>query len=98
MSKEKYSIRNKQDLSNIEDGRIVFTVLRDGVKDYSDYDDNLYKILTMNQLRPFRNNGRLNSISFRWCRPYLLFIRSSFGLLSGNSKTRYISEGFAAVL
>ena len=59
MSKEKYSIRNKTRFVNIEDGRIVFTVLRDGVKDYADYDDNLYKILTMNQLRPFRNNGRL---------------------------------------
>ena len=59
MPKEKYSVRNKTRFVSIEDGRIVFTVLRDGVKDYADYDDTLYKILTMNQLRPFRHNGRL---------------------------------------
>lgn len=59
MNKEKYSVRNKTRFVNIEDGRIVFSVLRDGVKDYTDYDDTLYKILTMNQLRPFRHNGRL---------------------------------------
>lgn len=59
MSKEKYSVRNNTRFVTIEDGRIVFTVLRDGVKDYADYDDTLYKILTLNRLRPYRNNGRL---------------------------------------
>lgn len=59
MTKEKYSVKNKTRFVNIEDERIVFTVLRDGVKDYADYDDTLYKILTMNQLRPFQHNGRL---------------------------------------
>lgn len=59
MAKEKFSTRNKTRSVSIEDGRIAFTVLRDDVKDYADYDDTLYKILTMNQLRPFRHNGRL---------------------------------------
>lgn len=59
MAKEKFSIRNNTRFVSIEDGRIVFTVLRDGVKDYADYDDTLYKILTLNRLRPYRNNGRL---------------------------------------
>lgn len=59
MAKAKFSTINKTRSVSIEDGRIAFTVLRDGVKDYADYDDTLYKILTLNRLRPYRNNGRL---------------------------------------
>ena len=59
MAKAKFSTSNKTRFVNIEDGRIAYTVLRDGVTDYADYEDTLYKILTLNQLRPFRNNGRL---------------------------------------
>lgn len=59
MAKEKFSVKNKTRFIDIQDGRIVFTVFRDGVKDYADYDDTLYKILTLNRARPFRNNGRL---------------------------------------
>ena len=59
MAKEKFSTRNKVRSVSIQHGRIAFTVLRDGATDYADYDDTLYKILTMNQLRPFRHNGRL---------------------------------------
>lgn len=59
MTKEQCSVRNNTRSVYIEDGRIVFTVLRDGVKDYVDYDDTLYKILTLNKLRPYRHNGRL---------------------------------------
>lgn len=59
MAKEKFSTRNKVRTVSIQGGRIAFTVLRDGVTDYADYDDTLYQILTMNRLRPFRNNGRL---------------------------------------
>lgn len=59
MAKEKFSTRNKVRSISIQNGRIAFTVLRDGVTDYADYDDTLYQILTMNRLRPFRNNGRL---------------------------------------
>lgn len=59
MAKEKFSVKNKTRFIDIQDDRIVFTVLRDGVKDYADYDDTLYKILTLNRARPFRNNGRL---------------------------------------
>lgn len=59
MAKEKFSTKNRTRLVEIENGRIVFTVLRDGVKDYADYNDTLYEILTMNRLRPFRHNGRL---------------------------------------
>lgn len=59
MAKEKFSVKNKTRFIDIQDDRIVFTVFRDGVKDYADYDDTLYKILTMNRVRPFRNSGRL---------------------------------------
>lgn len=38
---------------------IIYTLSKDGVKDYLTHNETLYKILSMDKLKPFRDNGRL---------------------------------------
>ena len=39
--------------------KIIYRLKIDGIDDYATYNDTLYKILKLNRVIPFRNNGRL---------------------------------------
>jgi len=41
------------------DNKIIYTLKCDSSKDYMSYDETLYKILCMDRLKPFRDEGRL---------------------------------------
>lgn len=43
----------------IQNDKIIFTLALDGVQEHLTYDPVLYEILSMDRLKPFRNNGRL---------------------------------------
>lgn len=43
----------------IVDNKIIYTLKCDGSKDYMTYDETLYKILCMDRLKPFHDEGRL---------------------------------------
>lgn len=43
----------------IQNDKIIFTLMLDGIQEYLTYDPVLYEILKMERLKPFRNEGRL---------------------------------------
>lgn len=43
----------------VVDNKIIYTLKCDGSKDYMSYDETLYKILCMDRLKPFHDEGRL---------------------------------------
>lgn len=59
MAKDKVSKENYVRSVNIRDGRIEYTIFRDGVTDFADYNETLYQLLIQERFRPFRSRGRL---------------------------------------
>ncbi len=57
--RELFSTQSKARSIEVKDDIIIYTRKCDGVADYVTYNETIYQILTMNRLRPFRNNGRL---------------------------------------
>lgn len=57
--KLKSSIESNTRSISIIDDKIIYQLKIDGVSDYLTYNETLYKILKLNKLRPFRDNGRL---------------------------------------
>ena len=59
MAKNRVSKENYVRSISIKDGRIQYTIFRDMVTDYADYNETLYELLTQERFRPFRSCGRL---------------------------------------
>ncbi len=59
MTKNTCSTESNTRKIEVKDGKIIYTLMLDGVQDYLTYNPTLFEILCLDRLRPYRDEGRL---------------------------------------